>query len=184
MARSLRERLLRQNEPVQLELGSNNPRKDWITIDVLGGADLILDLTKPLPFPDGTVDKIYSSHLLEHFYYSDVIALLKECYRVLKNHGTFSVCVPDASIYISAYCNNLDIRSFCKYEPAFHYHSPIDFVNYIAYMDGHHKHMYDRENLTKMLKDIGFQTVKLRDFDGELDLKERAYESIYALAIK
>jgi predicted SAM-dependent methyltransferase len=147
------------------------------------GADLILDLAKPLPFSNNSVHKIYSSHLLEHLDYRDSISLLHECYRILKQGGTFSVCVPDASIYINAYCSNLDIKDLCKHEPAFHYHSPIDFVNYMAYMDGHHKHMYDKENLTKRLKDVGFQTVKLRDFDSELDSKDRAYESIYALAI-
>lgn len=185
-ARRLQEKLLSQNQPVQLELGSTKPRKCWITVDMSEGADLILDLTKPLPFPDSAVDKIYSSHLLEHFHYPDIIALLNECYRVLKNGGSFSVCVPDAAIYVNAYCSReeFDVKTFCVYEPAFHYYSKIDLVNYIAYMGGHHKHMWDRENLVGVLRSIGFQRVTLRDFDPELDLKERAYESIYALAIK
>ena len=183
-ARRLQKKAQRQNLPVQLELGSPKPRKGWITIDVASGADLILDLTKPLPFPNNSVDKIYSSHLLEHLAYKDGIALLSECHRILKPNGTLSMCVPDASIYISAYCNRLDIKSLCTWEPAFHYHSPIDFVNYVAYMAGAHKHMYDRENLVEVLKYIGFQSVMPRGFDSELDLKFRDYESIYFLAIK
>jgi len=183
-ARRLYKKSLRQNLPVQLELGSEKPRKGWITIDLKDGADLILDLTKPLPFPDNSVDKIYSSHLLEHLAYQDSIALLGECKRILKPNGVLSLCVPDASIYIKAYCNNRDVKEFCKHTPALHYHSPMDFVNYIAYMDGTHKHMYDSENLTELLKFMGFQTVKLRVFDSELDSEERDYESIYVLAIK
>jgi len=172
--------------PLQLELGSATRRPGWVTIDLVRGADLILDLTKPLPFSDRSVDKVYSSHLLEHFYHDEAIALLKECYRILKAGGTFSVCVPDASIYLNAYCSGeaFDIKTYCIYEPAFRYHSRIDFVNYVAYMAGHHKHMYDEENLIEILRSIGFQKVTLRDFDAALDLKERAYESIYAVALK
>ena len=185
-ARKLQEKLASQNQPIQLELGTSKPRTNWITVDLQEGADLIFDLIRPLPFPDSAVDKIYSSHLLEHFHYPDIIALLNECYRVLKNGGSFSVCVPDAAIYVNAYCSReeFDAKTFCVYEPAFHYYSKIDLVNYIAYMGGHHKHMWDRENLVGVLRSIGFQRVTLRDFDPELDLKERAYESIYALAIK
>lgn len=112
-ARRLQRKLQRQNIPVQLELGATKPRKGWITIDVASGADLILDLTRPLPFPNNTVDKIYSSHLLEHLTYQDGIALLSECYRILKPNGTLSLCVPDASIHINAYCNNRDIKELC-----------------------------------------------------------------------
>ena len=185
-ARKLQEKLASQNQPIQLELGTSKPRTNWITVDLQEGADLIFDLIRPLPFPDSAVDKIYSSHLLEHFHYPDIIALLNECYRVLKNGGSFSVCVPDAAIYVNAYCSReeFDAKTFCVYEPAFHYYSKIDLVNYIAHMGGHHKHMWDRENLVGVLRSIGFQRVTLRDFDPELDLKERAYESIYALAIK
>jgi len=185
-ARRLYKKSLRQNLPVQLELGSAEARKGWITIDRSDGADLILDLAKPLPFHDNSVDKIYSSHLIEHLDYQGGIALLRECHRMLRANGILSLCVPDASIFISAYCNGLDIKSLCKVEPALHYHSPIDFVNYVAYMNGEHKHMYDRDNLIRVLKYIGFQSVSLRGFDSELDVKRSDYEpvSMYVLAIK
>jgi predicted SAM-dependent methyltransferase len=172
--------------PLQLELGSATPRPGWVTIDLARGADLILDLTKPLPFSGRSVDKIYSSHLLEHICHDEAIALLKECHRILKAGGTLSVCVPDASIYLNAYCSGkpFDIKTFCFIGPASRFHSRIDYVNYIAYMGGHHKHMYDKENLIEVLRSIGFQTVTSREFDADLDSKERAYESTYALAVK
>jgi predicted SAM-dependent methyltransferase len=145
-----------------------------------------LDLRKPLPFPDLSVDSIYSSHLLEHLQHDESIALLKECHRILKAGGTLSVCVPDASIYLNAYCGGepFDIKRFQFIGPASRFHSRIDFVNYIAYMGGHHKHMYDNENLIEVLRGIGFRTATSRDFDADLDLKERAHESTYALAVK
>ena len=44
--------------------------------------------------------------------------------------------------------------------------------------------MFDEENLINTLRQAGFSDVKLREFDHQLDLKERDSESIYALAIK
>lgn len=62
--------------------------------------------------------------------------------------------------------------------------SRIDYVNYIAYMDGHHKYMFDEQNLIVILENKGFRNVRLRNFDPSLDLKERDFESIYAEAQK
>jgi hypothetical protein len=51
-------------------------------------------------------------------------------------------------------------------------------------MKGQHKYMFDEENLINTLRKAGFSDVKLREFDQELDHKDRDYESIYALARK
>lgn len=178
--------IINSPNPIQIELGARNQRKGWVTIDIQEGSDMVLDLTKPLPFPSNSIDKIYSSHVFEHFYYPEIIALLKECYRVLKKGSTFSICVPNASIFINAYYNSetFNPKTFCRYRAAYHYYSEIDYINYIAYMDGNHKFMFDKKNLIAILKSIEFEKVELREFNSELDLKERDYESIYALSIK
>ena len=54
------------------------------------------DLTKRLPFDDGSVDAVYSSHLFEHIYYSDAEAILQECHRVLKPGGVCGWRCPTA----------------------------------------------------------------------------------------
>jgi hypothetical protein len=101
-------------------------------------------------------------------------------------NGTFSVCVPNAKIYIVAYAHNedLDPNQFFAYETAFYGNSKIDYINYTAYMDGRHKYMFDEENLLAILKKVGFSNSQLRDFDPDLDLAERSFESIYAIAKK
>jgi SAM-dependent methyltransferase len=101
-------------QPIQLELGAVEQRKTWLTVDLNSEADLNLDLTAPLPFPNDSVDKIYSSHVFEHFYHTDGLNLLKECYRILKKEGSFSICVPNAAIYLNAYFRpeNFDTKSF------------------------------------------------------------------------
>ena len=44
--------------------------------------------------------------------------------------------------------------------------------------------MFDEENLVNTLLRAGFSKVQLREFDGEFDLRERDFESIYAVANK
>jgi predicted SAM-dependent methyltransferase len=171
-----------------LELGSGPKKGDngWLTLDLSAECDLYWDLLLPLPFPENSVDTIYSSHVLEHFSYKDLIRLLSSCYEVLKDGGKFRVCVPDASIYIKGYLNSQEFiaEDYCKYIPAFNFHSEIDYINYIAYMDSEHRHMFDSKNLIAILQKIGFKDVKLRQFDPLIDRLERDYESIYAEAEK
>jgi SAM-dependent methyltransferase len=57
------------------------------------------DLTKPLPFADGTVDAVYSSHFFEHIYYSDAHAIARECHRVLKPGGVLRLALPDGEAW-------------------------------------------------------------------------------------
>ncbi len=46
-------------------------------------------------------------------------------------------------------------------------------------MGGHHRYLFDKENLVLIMQDAGFQDAQLRDFDPDLDQRERKYESIY-----
>ena len=39
--------------------------------------------------------------------------------------------------------------------------SPIDGINYIAYMGGHHKYMFDETNLLKLILNNPFSKAKL-----------------------
>lgn len=180
--------LLESGRPIKIELGSSQKRMEgWITMDLDPKSDLCMDLSQPLPFPDNCVEEIYSSHLFEHFYFPyPMLNLLSECYRILKPGGIFKIAVPNARIYIESYQNSeqFDPQKYCLYTPAYHYHSKIDFINYIAYMDGHHRYLFDEENLPKVIAHGGFENVKLRDFEPGLDLESRKHESIYAEAIK
>ena len=72
-------------------------RKDtsgWIGVDrdPSSAADIFCDIEKGLPFPDRSVDFIYTSHTLEHV--SNLIALMGEFWRVLKKDGLIEIIVP------------------------------------------------------------------------------------------
>lgn len=178
---------IRAREHVLLEFGSGSKEgvNGWTTVD-LSGADIAHDLRKGIPLPDNSVDRIYTSHMLEHIPYKSLVIFLNECYRALKVGGELSVCVPNAGLYINAYISGKEFRERDKgYKPA---HigtgSFLDQVNYIAYMDGEHHYMFDEENLINTIKKAPFSTVILRHFDPEIDMQSRDFESIYASAVK
>jgi predicted SAM-dependent methyltransferase len=180
--------LLAVGAPIQLEIGAG-PKKGthgWLTADQCHGADLRLDLLKPFPFPADSVSKIYSSHVLEHFSTDQLVFVLGECRRILKPGGVISACVPDAACYVAAYLHpeTFDAEKHCAYKPAYRFYSRIDYLNYTAYMGGHHRHMFDLENLLAILTGCGFRQARARPFDPTLDLASRDHESIYAEAEK
>ena len=178
---------VKQSKMVKLELGSG-PKKGangWTTVD-MSQADISWDLRRGIPLPNDSVDRIYSSHLLEHIPYDQLLPFLRECRRVMKNSAEFSVCVPNFRFYVDAYKDGKLFRSRDTWwEPGLvDTGSSIDQLNYLAYMKDEHKYMFDEENLINTLGKCGFSNVKLREFDEELDMKERDIDSIYAKANK
>tara|TARA_B100001027_G_C16262607_1_gene330249 strand:- start:1545 stop:2192 length:648 start_codon:yes stop_codon:yes gene_type:complete len=180
-------RLLKHQREIKIELGSGSKKgkNGWTTIDI-ESSDIIWDLRQGIPLPNNSVDQIYSSHLLEHISYQELLTFLSECHRAMKVGGKFLVCVPNFKLYIDAYVDGKFFKNRDSWwKPGLiDTGSNMDQLNYIAYMEGQHKYMFDEENLINTLRKVGFSDVKLREFDHELDLKERDSESIYALAIK
>ncbi len=182
-------RMIETGEPIRLELGSpkREGMENWVATDINGGGDLKVDFTRPLPFPDNSVQRIYSSHVLEHLSYPHpMVDFLRECRRILEPGGEISIAVPNARIFLEGYLRptEFDIARYCTHDVGLAYKSRIDVVNFIAYMGGDHKHMFDEQSLQIILTEAGFTNVSLRDFDGRLDLAARRHESIYAAGIK
>jgi len=62
--------------------------------------DAEVDITKPLPFEDNSVDLAYASHVCEHVSAPDAFRFFKECHRILKSGGIMRICVPSiARVY-------------------------------------------------------------------------------------
>ena len=179
-------RLLKEERQIFLELGAGDKKgkEGWVTIDVTKNCDIFWDLRKGLPFPDESIAKIYSSHFFEHLSFKESQQLLDECRRVLVSGGTFSICVPNARLYIEAYLKPDSMVENRFFKHAYNNTTRIDYVNYTAYMGGDHRYMFDEENLLHILKSKAFRNAHLRSFDPSLDLKERDFESIYAEAEK
>ena len=154
----------------------------------MSDADIHFDLRNRMPLNDNSVDRIYSSHFLEHIPFHELITFLQECKRVLKPNGELSVCVPNAELYINSYLKDKIFIDSSKGHVDFknipETSSKLDQVNYMAYMGGNHNYMFDEENLINTLFTAGFKKARLRDYDEVLDLKKRDFESIYAVAYK
>lgn len=83
-------------EVIRLNLGSGtSPLHDYINVDMLPEADVQHDLTTPLPFDDGSVDRIYSSHVVEHFTRSEWEFVRLDWARVLKPGAELEIRCPD-----------------------------------------------------------------------------------------
>lgn len=180
------ESLANSGKPICLDLGGADPGKgEWTTVDVTKQCDIYWDLRLPIPLPDASVSKIYSSHLFEHLTYREGQTLLRESLRLLKPGGEFSICVPNARIYLEGYFGTREIpQEYFGWTPAFNNTTAIDAVNYVAYMDGEHKYMFDEENVLHLLHNAGLTDVRARDFDPNYDRRERDYESLYAIGFK
>lgn len=80
------------SEPIRLNIGAGDTVIDGFTpIDRKFGTEAF-----PLNYPDGSVEEIRASHLLEHLNFEEAQAAFKEWYRVLKPGGRLRVAVPDA----------------------------------------------------------------------------------------
>ena len=169
-----------RSNKTQLEIGSGpTQRTGWITLDMCKGADVYWDLRYKTPFKESSFDRVYCSHVLEHFSYQGLKELLSEVHRILRPNGEFLIAVPDASIYVDAYIGKRDADELMQYKPAIVSGKSMDVLNYIFYMDGHHKFMFDSENLAFHCGAAGFVGCSPRPFDPSLDMAGRDYESLY-----
>lgn len=173
---------------INVELGAGGRTlPGWLSIDNTTSAHIQCDIsTIGIPFPDYSISKIYASHFLEHFSYPNpMLFILKECFRSMCSGGILKIAVPNASIYINAYINKDPFPEVIPaYKPAFFHNTHIDSINYIAYMAGEHKHLFDIENLLHIIGEAGFTSVYERPFEDGLDPLYRAPQSIYAHGVK
>lgn len=147
--------------PVMLNLGSGAKYLDGF-INIEGGPknrrDMWLDLRNGLPFPDRSVDFVYTSHVIEHLFLDEVRDLLSECSRVLR--GGIRIAVPSMTSAIEAYVT--------KDEPWFpdwpHALNSLGgkLCNYLL-CDGQHRLLFDFEFLSELLLEAGFDSIQETD---------------------
>lgn len=155
---------------LNLHLGAGPTRIDgFVNIDIQG-APLNLNLAWGLPFADGSVARIYVSHMLEHLFYpTDVTTFLRELYRVLAPGGRLRLAVPDIAGCIDAY-QNRDAAFFQSRHETWDWWpkdlTPLEsFLAYAgaspepSYLLESHKFGYDQETLSKALRTAGFSDV-------------------------
>ncbi len=150
------------------------------------------DAAKGLPLPDGSVEVLYSSHMLEHLDQTGAELFLKEARRVLASGGIIRIVVPDLRKLVRQYLDSGDANAFLSSSCLPRPQAKTIAQRLMVLMVGtrHHQWMYDGESLCRILLVHGFsdpgilQPGKTRiESPGSLDLKERISESVYVEAV-
>lgn len=87
-----------EDAAMKLHIGSRERADGWKTLDINPGpqVDFVGDCKDLSQFPEGSIDIIYASHVLEHLPYArELPHALKEWFRVLKPSGRAMISVPD-----------------------------------------------------------------------------------------
>lgn len=116
--------------------------------------DMWLDLRSGLPFPNESVDAIYSCHVFEHFYMDELKTILRECFRVLKYHGGIRVLVPSLEQAIAAYV--AERKDWFPDFPSSYNSIGGRFFNYL-FCDSQHRLAFDWSFLSELLHEAGFR---------------------------
>jgi predicted SAM-dependent methyltransferase len=165
-----------------------NLKPGFINIDLSPAADLTLDLREPLPFSSNSCGLIYSEHFLEHVEYPDmVLALLRDCLRVLRPGGIFSVGVPDTEWPLLEYAKTRSDGYFDLVKRQWHPKycvTEMEHVNYHFRQGDEHKFAYDFQTLQHVLTQAGFKNVVRRQCNPDLDQASWAVGTLFVDAVK
>jgi len=165
---------------------------------------------KGLPFQSGSVDYIYTSHMIEHFRKFEALKVLIESLRILKTGGIVRVVVPDFELLVRKYLEK-DAGYFKMINQLVNASDAapallLETLQDILYPRSHkvrlsfsstirdlfvrpHLWMYDYESLGALLREAGFTTINGRSFrEGQvpdLDVLDKFPElSLYVEAEK
>lgn len=153
----LKVRELKKNQQIKLNIGCGNVKfTNWVNIDIEPGADLVIDVTKGLPFDDDTIDYIYNEHFIEHLDYEEGQGILKEFYRVLKKDGILRVATPDLDYILKKYFNDWKNQDWLSW-PEYQFIETKGRMINISFRFWGHKYLYNEEDLKDLLIKSGFK---------------------------
>jgi predicted SAM-dependent methyltransferase len=143
--------------------------KGWLNTDLEPQAPDIayLDVTEPLPFPDNSIDFIFSEHLIEHVPHADGAYHLRESFRVLKPNGRIRVSTPDLQFLIDIYTRTEHTETQARYVrrtldqafPEYGFYNGAFVLNHFVKNWGH-QFIYDDKTLPDALTRAGFRSVR------------------------
>jgi predicted SAM-dependent methyltransferase len=153
----------------KVQLGtSHSPVAGWLNTDLLPCSPEVvyLDATKRFPFKDSTIDYVFSEHVIEHVEYQDALAMLRECYRVLKPRGKIRMSTPDLRVLAGLLSSEkTESQNFYidfatrKFLPDVTYCKEVFVINN-AFRAWGHQFLYDRQTIETTLRTIGFDNIR------------------------
>ena len=160
---------LREHPTRKLQLaGSNSLLDGWLNTDIFLTQDSLvyLDVTKPFPFEDNTLDYIMGEHMIEHIDYPAGQSMLRECYRVLKPGGRVRMATPDLRVLLALHSTEkTDLQRYyidwaaTRFVPEVRECKDVFVINHFSQAWGH-RFLYDQELLRHALHTAGFRAIE------------------------
>jgi len=174
---------------LKLHIGCGERKlESFVNVDKEGNPDLKIDVRNGLPFPDESVDYVFSEHFIEHLTRDEGVFFLKEVYRVLKPAGVCRIATPDLDRSVQEYCD--DSWRKAEWVERFDYEwIPNNCVMLnISFREWGHQYIYNEEDLRMVGNLSGFllwrrQEVGQSSFSELRNLEHRA-ESLVMEYIK
>jgi len=131
----------------------------------------IHNLTKPLPWADGTIDVCYTSHTVEHMSRDEGRHLVSEAYRVLRPGGVLRVVVPDLHDVVDRYAGGRLLAEHFVEELGVLYGAGKGGLRraLAPVVEFPHRCMYDTDAMCRLLTSSGFIAEPRAAFDSAID---------------
>lgn len=152
------------------------------------------DATRGLPLRDSSCEVVYASHVIEHLGCRGVRQFLSEALRILAPGGVLRLAVPDLQLIIDTYNRDGDADKFVatlNFLPSCEAGGVRGFLQAFSRRRTLHRWAFNEASLMALLAESGFErAMKLPAGQttisdcGELNLRERAWESLYMEALK
>ncbi|MFZ1981429.1 MAG: methyltransferase domain-containing protein [Smithella sp.] len=168
------EKYFNAHEIRKLHIGCGDHVLDgWLNTDFFPKSATVvhLDATRRFPFCDEEFDYIFCEHMIEHISYSQGLAMLSECCRVLRKNGRIRISTPDLAFLIDLYKEEKsDLQkeyikwasdSFLTYAPC----NDDTFVINNFVRDWGHQFIYDEKTLSESMEMAGFTNVTRCELD-------------------
>jgi len=137
---------------LKLNLGcGDDQREGYIGVDIRPGpaVQLSLDISKPLPLENDSIEVILANDVLEHLQRNEVEPTLRELYRVLEHKGRLKVKSPNIRVLAFALASGaLDDREFER-----------KMYGDQDYPENTHKCGFTQESLAFLLVGTGFTII-------------------------
>ena len=145
-----------------------------------------------LPLREGSVEVLYSSHMIEHLTREEASAFLNEVSRVLQDQGILRLAVPDLSRLVHVYAQSGNANAFIEgtaLGDSFPTNVLSRTITIATGTRANHQWMYDGRSLCELLSRHGFVGAEVLPAGttripnpGPLNLAERSDESVYVEA--
>jgi predicted SAM-dependent methyltransferase len=139
------------------------PFTGWVNIDnnrELDPLDLFWDLSQGLPVPDESCEVIFSEHVLEHLNLQQGLHFLNDCRRALIPGGVLRTAMPSLDDMIEKSANGRWNDQVWLHEPQWQFIASRAEMFNIMFRWWGHQWIYDREELHRRLREVGFQTIR------------------------